>query len=279
MSLTAGQQQYLLELLSHEYVLTEEQQPVVRQAVCRYATTVYDQQELDFLISLPQSLAICLYYQCGKQSFARQYGLWLNCLEHSMFQEMDGLEAVLLNPDPTGSEKLLALVRQADQTLEVLPLPQLSFSKQPQTAGCSRWTLQEARASMCQFLQYAHSGASCQEDAELLSWCDLLQQARLFPMVKETYLFTAYSKGLPRPSGWQQMAQLPTVKKRPAPVPHSWIYQPPAHPFAPERKLMQQMKHSFSTLQPRPLRLPELPAPPTLKLNSLPPFPFPAKRN
>lgn len=100
MSLTAGQKQYLLELLSHEYVLTAEQQPIVRQAICRYATTVYDQQELDFLVSLPQSLAICLYYQCGKQSFARQYGLWLNCLEHSIFQEMDGLEAVLLNPTP-----------------------------------------------------------------------------------------------------------------------------------------------------------------------------------
>ena len=48
MSLTAGQQQYLLELLSHEYVLTEEQQPVVRQAVCRYATTVYDSRNWIF---------------------------------------------------------------------------------------------------------------------------------------------------------------------------------------------------------------------------------------
>ena len=44
MSLTAGQKQYLLELLSHEYVLTAEQQPIVRQAICRYATTVYDQR-------------------------------------------------------------------------------------------------------------------------------------------------------------------------------------------------------------------------------------------
>lgn len=278
MSLTAGQKQYLLELLSHEYVLTAEQQPIVRQAICRYATTVYDQQELDFLVSLPQSLAICLYYQCGKQNFARQYGLWLNCLEHSIFQEMDGLEAVLLNPDPTGSEKLLALVRQDDQTLEAIPLPQFPFSNQPQAAGCSRWTLREARDSMSQFLQYAHSGANCQEEAEALSWCDLLQQARLFTMVKETYLFTAYNKGLPRPSGWQQMGQLPAVKKRPAPTPHSWMYQPPAHPFAPERKLMQQMKQSFSALQQRPFHLPEFPAPPRIKLGALPPFPFPSQR-
>lgn len=70
---------------------------------------------------------------------------------------------------------------------------------------------------MGQFLQYAHCGVNCQEETEVLNWCDLLQQARLFTMVKETYLFTAYSKGLPRPSGWQQMKQLPAVKKRPTP--------------------------------------------------------------
>ena len=57
MSLTTGQREYLLELLSHEYVLTGEQQPLVRQAICRYATTVYDQKELDYLVAMPQSPA------------------------------------------------------------------------------------------------------------------------------------------------------------------------------------------------------------------------------
>lgn len=273
MSLTAGQKQYLLELFSHEYVLTEEQRPAVRQAICRYATTVYDQQELDFLLSLPQSPAICLYYQCARQRFARQYGLWLNCLEHSIFQELEGLEAVLVNPDPTGSEKLLAVIRQGE-ALEVVPLPQLRFSDQPQSAGCSRWSLHEARESMGQFLQYARMGASCQEDAEALTWCDFLQQARLFSMVKDTYVFAAYSQGLPQLSSWQQLKQLPAVKKHSAPVQRSWMYQPPVNPFASQRKLLQQIKRSFLALPQRPF---SLPAPPPNKFGAAFPFPFPAK--
>ncbi len=60
MSLTSGQGEYLLELLSHEYVLTEEQQPVVRQAICQYATTVYDRSELDYLISM-SAKSCCLF--------------------------------------------------------------------------------------------------------------------------------------------------------------------------------------------------------------------------
>lgn len=274
MSLTAGQKQYLLELFSHEYVLTAEQQPAVRQAICRYATTVYDQQELDFLLSLPQSPAICLYYQCGRQRFARQYALWLNCLEHSIFQELEGLEAILVNPDPTSSEKLLAVIRQEEEALEVLPLPQLKFSNQPQSAGCSRWTLQEARASMGQFLQYAYKGANCQADAEALTWCDFLQQARLFPMVKETYIFTAYGQGLPQLNSWQQLKQLPTAKKQSAPVRRGWMYQPPVNPFASEQKFLQQIKQSFLTLPQRPF---PLPAPPRTKFGAAFPFPFPAK--
>lgn len=279
MSLTAGQKQYLLELLSHEYVLTEEQQQAVRQAICRYATTVYDQQELDFLVSLPQSPAICLYYHCGKQNFARQYGLWLNCLEHNIYQEIAGLEAVLLNPDPTGSEKLLAIVRQEDDTLEVSPLPQLKFSEQPQTAYCSCWTLQEARSSMVQFLQYADTGASCQRESEVLTWNDLRQQARLFPMVKENYLFADYAAGLPKPSGWQQLSQLPSAHKTRRPAQRGWIYQPPANPFAAEIRLMQKMKQSFSALQQnRPFQMPPVPAPPQFPSGAMPPFPFAPKR-
>ena len=54
------------------------------------------------LLNLAQSPAACLYYHSSKQGFACQYGLWLNCLEHSIYQKIDGLQAVLLNPDPTG---------------------------------------------------------------------------------------------------------------------------------------------------------------------------------
>ena len=60
MSLTTGQHQYLLEFLSHEYVLEQTHHFAVRQAICRYATTAYDQSELDFLLNLAQSpLPVC----------------------------------------------------------------------------------------------------------------------------------------------------------------------------------------------------------------------------
>lgn len=278
MSLTTGQREYLLELLSHEYVLTEKQKPLVRQAICRYATTVYDQKELDYLVSMPQSPAAYLYYQCGKESFARQYGLWLNCLEHNIFQEIDDLQAILINPDPTGSEKLLAVLCRDDEQLEVIPLPQLKFSNQAQAAGCSRWTLQECRQSMQQFLRYARSGSGAQQ-IEPLTWPDLLQQARLFPMVKESYVFAGYTTGLPKPSNYQQLV-LWAAKNQQNNVPQrGWLHQPPAKPFATETKMVQQMKKSLTTLQhTRPPQLPSLPAPPQIPLGGLPPFPF-AKSN
>lgn len=259
MSLTTGQHQYLLELLSHEYVLEQTHHFAVRQAICRYATTAYDQSELDFLLNLAQSPAACLYYHSSKQGFAYQYGLWLNCLEHSIYQEMDGLQAVLLNPDPTGSEKLLAVIQKENCEIEVRPLPQLPFSNQLQTVNCSRWTLQDAHMSMQQFLRYAKSGAACQCDAEPLTWCELLQQARLFPMVKENYQFTCFSAGTAMPLWWQQLQSLPQPQKRPQPQ-RGWIYQPPANPFAPEMNLMKHMKQSFTHLQQtRPISFPPFP--------------------
>ena len=265
MSLTSGQGEYLLELLSHEYVLTEEQQPVVRQAICQYATTVYDRSELDYLISMPQSPAACLYLQYGKQNFARQYGLWLNCLEHNIFQEIDGLEAILLNPDPTGSEKILAVIRQNTSELTITPLPQLKFSNQKPIAGCSRWTLQEARQSMYQFLQYARCSHNEPPEIETSTWSDLLQQAHLFSIVKENYQFTEYSTGLPKPSNYQQLQQMAVPKRRPQQQKRSWMYQPPANPFAAELKLMQNMKKSISSFHPT-------------DTFHMPPFPAPAQR-
>lgn len=278
MSLTLGQKEYLLELLSHEYVLSAEQQPAVRQAICRYATTVYSRQELDTLLTMPQSLAICLYYHCNRQAFAKQYGLWLNCLEHAIYQEMDGMEAVIINPDPTGCEKLLALTRQADGQLIAEPLPQLRFVNQPKD-DCSRWTLQEAQASMRQFLQFAYQANSCQQEAEALSWTVLYQHAQLFPLVKETYLFIERAAGLPKPSNWKQLQQLSSPSNKPTihhPVKRqSWIYQPPADPFAAEKKLIKQIKNSFTNLhQNRPIPMPNLPKPPIFPSQIRPPFSF-----
>lgn len=279
MSLTTGQKEYLLELLSHEYVLTEDQQLVIRQAICQYATTVYDQQELDFLISMPQSLAACLYYQGGKQSFSRQYALWLNCLEHSIYQEIDGLQAVLINPDPTSSQKILAIVEKEECDLEVIPLPQLKFINQQQTTDCSRWTLIEARESFFLFMQYAHNSSSYTQTNESMTWTELLQQARLFTMVKETYVFSGRAAGLPKPSTWQQLNQLTVPHTPKATNKRSWIYQPPANPFSAEMKLAHQVKQSFSSLQQnKSFHLPEFPAPPRFSFGALPPFPFAPKR-
>lgn len=273
MSLTAGQQEYLLEMLSHEYVLSAQQQPLIRQAICRYATTVYDQNELDYLVSMPQSPAACLYYQCSKQSFARQYGLWLNCLEHAIFQEIDGLQAILLNPDPTSSEKLLAILSQNNGQEEVIPLPQLKFSKQQQVAGCSRWTLQECRYSMQQFLQFAHQGTACLQ-AEPLTWSDLLQQAHLFSLVKPSYTFVSADKGIARPSNYQQLIQWAAHSQQQKLSQRSWLYQPPVKPFIAERNTLRQIKQTLAALPPVPPTLQRMPLPtpqlPSAKLSLLP---------
>lgn len=315
MSFTAGQHQYLLELLSHEYVLTADQQPVVRQAICRYATTVYDQAELEFLLTLPQSPAACLYYHCSTRQFSQQYSLWLNVLEHAICQEMPGLEAVLLNPDPTSSQKLLALCRNSDYCLEAVPLSQLWFAPACADASAqqtpnaddgtrSRWTLQDARHSFRCFLQLAHCGMGPVE-AEPLTWCDLLQQARLFPMVKDTYQMPV--SYLPAPSASTWLAQLMPAhtgkhqSKAGSPSGHPsaspWLSQPPARPFQMEHSLFQTMKQLFSQIQPpaiqppamqrpaiprpavQPVRLPAFPAPPQIASGLLPPVPVPGSKN
>ncbi len=121
----------------------------------------------------------------------------------------------MLNPDPTGSEKILAIIRQNTSELTITPLSQLKFSNQKPIAGCSRWTLQEARQSMYQFLQYARCSHNETPEIETSTWSDLLQQARLFSIVKENYQFTEYTTGLPKPSNYQQLQQMAAPKMTP----------------------------------------------------------------
>lgn len=268
MSIHAGQQQYLLELLSHEYVLTEEEKPVVRQAICRYATTVYDQSELEFLLTLPQSPTACLYYPCNIQQFSMQYSLWLNLLEYAIYSDSTDLESVLLNPDPTSAEKLLAIHRNADNNLEIIPLPQLQFisstsnSKKQHTTNISQWTLQEARTSFQLFLQLARSNGE-PVNAESLSWCELLQQARLFSLTKDTYLFSASSLPFPSAGAWLQQLT-PSNSHTNTINSCTWLGQPPGSPFTGNSNFFNNIKQSLSSisfpvLYPLPGRFPSFP--------------------
>ena len=60
MELTRGQQEYLLELLSAEYTIPEPYRDSVKEAIKRYSSAQYSDDELDFLLSAPQSLAAVL---------------------------------------------------------------------------------------------------------------------------------------------------------------------------------------------------------------------------
>ena len=282
MSITAGQQAYLQELLSHEYTFTEEQQPAIRQAICCYATTAYTQQEIDWLISFPQSLLLYFYVPCGRKQFACHYRLWLNCLEHAIYREDSCLEAVCINPDPSSSQKLLALQKEEDGTYTAVPLPQLSYSKAAasnNSLSVSHWTWQETQLSFQGFLQTVSKKQPIAEPAESLTWVDLRQQAQLFSMVKESYSFSAFSDGIPRPSHWEQLQELLSTKPqttKPKPKhcsqPHRWLQQPPVSPFAMGSHWMKQMQQTLSNSIPtsgRPSTLPpQIPSFPWLSKKS-----------
>lgn len=297
MPLTSGQQEYLLELLSYEYFIPEECQPAVKEAIVKYANTSYSQEDLDFLVKSPQSLAalLCFHEPNQLQNFAVYYALWLNCLEHCIYQNNAEVEAICINPDPTSQQKLLAISRieppadeqtendQAQPQWQVTALPLLSFpAAEDSTRSCyhSQWTYPAASQSLQQFLDYAHQ----EQHYGLLAskpstWRDLYQQAKLFPLVKDNYQFTDKSLGLMPPSNLQWIRQVTAANRQQSKSKHhgkqtqyrpaSVFYQRPAHPFAAEMQLFQQLKHHLP-----PMKLPNMTMPPAPPMPSFqfPPF-------
>lgn len=300
MQLTSGQQEYLLELLSYEYVIPEEYSEAVKNAIRRYATASYTDEELDFLVSSPQSLAALLSYHSPRQmqAFANQYALWLNCLEQSIYQDDPTLEAIIINPDPTSDQKLLA-VHQKEDTYQVNPVPQLMFSageNQHRSLYHSQWSYQDAMKSLEHFMDYAHQEQRySQLESRTLSWPQLFQQAKLFTMVKDGYVFADKAMGLLTPSNLQFLQQLAgtlqsqrpkTAKSRPNANASKMYYRyaPPAHPFTAELQLAKKIKNKLNQLPAPPL--PQLTLPngsmqmlhppktPSMKPMMMPPFPF-----
>ena len=124
MELSRGQQEYLLALLSAEYTIPEPYRDSVKEAIERYSTTQYTDDELDFLLSTPQSLAAVLLLNTtdSLQTFARYFALWANCMEYNALDGNSLMEATLINPDPTSRQKLLQIIDTGGSDFAPIPM-------------------------------------------------------------------------------------------------------------------------------------------------------------
>lgn len=266
MNLTDFQQEFLLEILSGEYFISESCQNALKDAVKRYASADYTSEDIAFLASLPQSLTadLYLYHRRSFKSFSDRFLLWLNILEYDLTDSAENTLAYLINPDPTSKEKILRLSRDDDR-LVINAVPTLYFAKaeqMPDTSfrrSLSLVTFKEAEYLLRDFLNFASQNPakipSAHTDYLLsmednlkrtkkhrLSWTELRQKMQDFPAENEEYTFLDRSLGLITPSTLQIISLLgakplqSAVKRRPNP-------QAPSKPFSLENTILGRVKN------------------------------------
>ena len=239
MELTRGQQEYLLELLSAEYTIPEPYRDSVKEAIKRYSSAQYSDDELDFLLSAPQSLAAVLLLNTtdSLQAFARYFALWANCIEYNALDGNSLMEATLINPDPSSRQKLLQVIDTGDH-YQVVPAPELRYMPNPRQQEtlnleqsptrrlkpaplASALSYRTLEGLMHEFLSYADQNdvlptANRQQNpqdylyrleqelqrtaSKQFSWSDLRQQALQLPLINSTYQWNDRQDGLIVPS-------------------------------------------------------------------------------
>lgn len=311
MELSRGQQEYLLELLSAEYTIPEPYRDSVKEAIQRYSTTSYTDEELDFLMSTPQSLAAVLLLNTtdSLQAFARYFALWTNCMEYNALDSNSLMEATLINPDPTSRQKLLQVIGTGDH-YQVVPAPELRYMPTPRQQEAlaleqsptrrlkpaplaSAFSYRTLEDLMHEFLTYADQkdvlpAAGERQDpknylyrldqelqrtaSKQFTWSDLRQQALQLPLVNSTYQWNDRQDGLIVPSN---IAFINHLNALPAKGHHaSTTTQPkrPAQTQAAPASPFRFIDQFIAQLSPRRM-MKNLGQ---MRPPKLPPFPFPA---
>ncbi len=308
MELSRGQQEYLLALLSAEYTIPEPYRDSVKEAIERYSTTQYTDDELDFLLSTPQSLAAVLLLNTtdSLQTFARYFALWANCMEYNALDGNSLMEATLINPDPTSRQKLLQIIDTGDR-YQVVPAPELRYMPTPRQQETleleqnptrrikpaplvSALSYRTLDGLMREFLTYADQkdvlpAAGERQDgkdylyrldqelqrtaSKQFTWSELRQQALQLPLVNSTYQWSDRQDGLIVPSN---IAFINHLNALPAKGHHTSASAQPKRPAqAAPASPFRLIDQFFAQLSPRRMakNLSQMRPP------KLPPFPFP----
>lgn len=285
MNLTHAQKEYLLELLSSEYLPAEVYRPALRQAIQEYQTTNYTTEELDFLSSLPLSLTADLYLTHNQpfSHFASRFALWLNTIEYNMCDDNPQV-LYLVNPDPTSCAKIIRL-EKANDTYTYHSAPPLYFQNHPratmmltpielstQATLCSMWDYSTAENLLRSFLNFAkqnpakipdnhHDYLFALEDnlkrtkEKRFIWEELHQKALTMPTAEDDYVFLDRSQGLITPSTLQFISLInskpvKTIIKRVANP------QAPLTPLVGENSFVSKLKNIFKNPPRAPQHMP-----------------------
>ena len=301
MKLSNGQKEYLLELLSGEYLLPLEYRPYLKDAINRYSTHHYTDEELEFLAGLPQSLTADLYLSRSSSlsNFARRFALWLNVLEYNIYDDSSRTIAFLPNPDPSSSKKLLQIIDQDDK-VQIVAVPPIQFKTQTRsnpaitTINDDRrlhtpslaciWDYQQINELMESFLAFANQNPAKIPDnysdyldilesnltrtKEIRSnWLTLRSNAQNFAQISPDYTFSQRSLGLITPSTLEFIS---LINSKTQSVNHTQYVPVVANPFIPQIRFFKKLKSNLKA--PAPLAFP--PKPQSMKAFKLPPFPF-----
>lgn len=285
MNLTHAQKEYLLELLSSEYLPTEAYLPILRQAIQEYQTTDYTTEELDFLSSLPLSLTADLYLTHNQpfSHFASRFALWLNTIEYNMCDENPNA-LYLINPDPTSRAKIIRL-EKANDTYTYRSAPPLYFHHDPRKAMtlaptelsyqsplCSIWDYSTVENLLQSFLNFAKQNPAKIPDThqdylftlednlkrtkeKRFIWEELHQKALTMPTTEDDYVFLDRSQGLITPSTLQFISLInskpvKTIIKRVAKP------QAPLTPLVGENSFVSKLKNIFKNPPRAPQHMP-----------------------
>lgn len=304
MELSRGQQEYLLELLSAEYVIPQKYRDSLKAAIKRYATVNYTDEELDFLLDTPQSLAAVLLLNTtdSLETFARYFALWANCVEYNALDANSLMEATLINPDPSSQQKLLQIIDTGEQ-YQVIPAAELRYMSKPRpqerlstepnptrrlmpSPMASALSFRSLEGLMEEFLSFADQkaiapSATRQLDSEdyvaylekelartqstQYTWSQLRERAMQLPLISSTYQWIDRLQGLIVPSN---IAFINHLNALPIKSHRPTTVRPAqsSSPFQKVDQLMAQFSPKRLMQNLRTLRPPRLPA-----------FPFPGQ--
>ncbi len=238
MELSRGQQEYLIELLSGEYLIDEQWREPLKYAIAQHSTCIYDDDELEFLVSSPQSLSAVMRLNTTSSLdiFSKYFALWLNALEYNALDTNSLMEATIVNPDPTSRQKLLQIL-DIGEDYQIVAVPEIRYMTTPRANDklsdesmherrlrpipiVSAFSYNTFRQLLEAFLTFAQKGedllnpfsrANALEYARDLedalaytyenqsTWQKLRQRSLELPNINSTYLFPQREQGLMLP--------------------------------------------------------------------------------
>lgn len=127
MKINLGQREYLLEILNYEYVIPNEFQECVKDAIKKYAANSrYSESAIDSMLKKPQSMgsSIGAIRDNNLSLFRGKFAEWLACIEYNVLKNKGNVLMTIINPDSTSKADLLHIIKKGDK-YEAIPGPDI----------------------------------------------------------------------------------------------------------------------------------------------------------